>query len=513
MSSERNDPGDEPGQAPGVASSGAASSGAASSEAWFDVEAFRRHGHALVDWVADYWAGLEARPVQPDVEPGAVRAALPPSPPERPEAFEDVLADLEELIAPAVTHWQHPGFFAYFPANASGPSVLGELASAGLGVQGMSWATSPAATELETLTLDWFAELLGLPERFRSDTGPGGGVIQDSASSGTLCALLAARERVTGGAVRAGGVDRAFAVYASEHAHSSVDKAVRIAGLGEASLRTLPTDAEHRLDPAALADALAADRAAGVTPCMVVATVGTTSSGAIDPVPAIADVLARDAEAGTRVWLHVDAAWAGVAAVAPEHRDAVAGADEADSWATNPHKWLLTSFDCDAFWVADRGPLLEALSVLPEYLRNPATDAGAVIDYRDWQVPLGRRFRALKLWFVLRAYGAEGLRDHIRRHVAWAGALADRVVGDGNLALAAPPSLGLVCLRHRDGDAATQRVLDEVNATGEFFLTHTRLDGALVARVAVGGVRTERRHVLALAEALRAAATRAEEAR
>ncbi|QBI21659.1 aspartate aminotransferase family protein [Egibacter rhizosphaerae] len=478
------------------------------SSAAFDHEAFRRHGHALVDWIADYWAGLEERPAQPDVRPGDVRAALPATPPEEPEPFARVLEDLDQLIAPALTHWQHPRFFGYFPANVSGPSVLGDLAAAGLGTQGMSWATGPAATELETLALDWLAELLGLPDRFRSD-GAGGGVIQDSASSATLVALLAARERATGGAARTHGIDRPLAVYATEHAHSSVTKAARIAGLGESAVRHVGCDDGHRLDPVALGEALAADRRAGVTPCAVIATVGTTSSGAVDPVAEIADVLAGEP---APVWLHVDAAWAGVAAVAPEHRNLVSGAERADSWSTNPHKWLLTNFDCDAFWVADRGPLLDALAILPEYLRTDANASGDAIDYRDWQVPLGRRFRALKLWFVLRGFGASGLRAHIRRHVDWAAELAQRIEADPHLELAAPRSLALVCLRHRDGEDATARVLEAANEGGRAVLTHTRLGGRLVVRVAIGSVHTARWHVRELADELSAAAEAASRA-
>lgn len=454
---------------------------------------FRRHGHDLVEWVAGYMERVEGLPVLSQVEPGWVRNQLPEAPPVTGEAWDEILADLDRVIVPGLTHWQSPNFFAYFPANASGPSVLGELVSAGLGVQGMLWATSPACTELEQHVLDWMLELTGLPGRFHS-RGSGGGVIQDSASSATLCALLAARERADQ------AVD-GLRAYASAEAHSSVEKAVRIAGLRAEQLRLVDTDAGHAMDPTALAAAMGEDADAGLTPFFVVATVGTTSSMAIDPVPAVGEVAQAH-----RAWLHVDAAMAGSAAVCDEFRFVNLGADQADSWCFNPHKWLFTNFDCDCFWVADRRPLIDALSVLPEYLRNEASDSGGVVDYRDWQVPLGRRFRALKLWFVIRHYGAEGLAHHIRRHVELAEEFAEWVTADEHFELAAPRSLNLVCVRHADGDEATQGVIDGVNGSGRAHVTHTRLDNRLVLRVSIGQTWTERHHVEALWELMRSLA-------
>ncbi|HVM41031.1 MAG TPA: pyridoxal-dependent decarboxylase [Acidimicrobiia bacterium] len=445
---------------------------------------FRRVGHDLVEWVARYMEQVESFPVLSPVEPGWVRAQLPVSPPGQGESWEAIAADLDRVVLPGLTHWQSPNFFAYFPANASGPSILGELVSAGLGVQGMLWATSPACTEIETLVLDWVLEMLGLPDRFRS-TGAGGGVIQDSASSATLCALLAARHRV--GA--AGDLSRLVA-YASREAHSSVEKAVRIAGLSPGQLRSVTTAPHGGMDPAALATALDADAEAGLVPFFVVATSGTTSSLAFDPLPAVADVAARHG-----AWLHVDAAMAGAAAVCEEFRFVVDGVERADSWCFNPHKWLFTNFDCDCFYVADRAPLIEALSILPEYLRNQASESGQVIDYRDWQVPLGRRFRALKLWFVIRHYGTEGLAHHVRRHVELAQEVAGRVADHPKFELAAPSVLNLVCFRHVDGDEATTRVMEAANASGRVYLTHTRLDDRVVLRMAVGQTWTEQRHV------------------
>jgi aromatic-L-amino-acid decarboxylase len=358
----------------------------------------------------------------------------------------------------------------------------------------MLWATSPAATELETHVLDWLAELLDLPGRFR-----GNGVIQSTASDATLVAVVAALHRASDGQTERRGVAAGnFAVYTSNQSHSSVEKACRIAGLGAAALRKLDVD-PHTLAarPEHLRELIEADRAAGVVPALVVASVGATGTGAVDPV---AELAAIAHEAGA--WVHVDAAWAGVAAVAPEFRWLNAGLDQVDSYATNPHKWLLTNFDCDAFWVADRAALLGALSILPEYLRNAATESGTVIDYRDWQVPLGRRFRALKLWAVIRWYGAEGLREHIRRHVALAQEFAGWVAADDRFELVAPHPLALVTFRLRAGDDATLELMNRVNASGELYLTHTAVDGRTVLRMAIGSVWTQRRHVEAAWTAL-----------
>lgn len=445
---------------------------------------FRRHGHEVVEWVARYLEDLERRPVTSTVEPGWVRSQLPPSPPDQGEAFGDVLADLDRVVLPGVSHWQHPGWFAYFPTGASGPSVLADLVSSGLGIQGMLWSTSPACTELETHVLDWMAELLDLPERFRS-AGDGGGVIQDSASGATLCALLAARWRAAGD-----GPFDPLVAYVSDHGHSSVDKAVRIAGLHPSRLRRIAVDDAFAARPDSLAELMAQDRAAGLVPCFVVANLGTTSSTALDPVGALAEVAAEHG-----AWLHVDGAHAGAHLVLPELRWMADGLERADSFCMNPHKRLLTNFDCDCFWVADRSALVGALSVLPEYLRNAASESGAVIDYRDWQVPLGRRFRALKLWFVIRSYGVAGLREHVRRQTALAQDLAGRLAAHPALEVVAPHPLDLVCFRHRDGDEATEALLSVLNGTGRVHLTHTRLADRFVIRVAVGTQSTEARHV------------------
>jgi len=454
-------------------------------------EEFRRRGREIVDWIADYWGRVEELPVLSRVKPGDIRAALPPHPPEQGESFDAVMKDVEETILPGVTHWQSPNFFAFFPANVSAPSVLGELLSAGLGVQGMLWATSPACTELETHVLDWVAEMLDLPGAFRS-TGAGGGVIQDSASSAALTGLIAARERTTLFGSGEKGCDGLLVAYASREVHSSIEKAVRIAGLGKKNLHLIDVDENLSMRPEALQQAMAEDRSRGLKPCFVCATVGTTSSNGIDPLPAIGAMCRREG-----LWLHVDGAMSGTAALCPEYRHIHQGLDLADSYCFNPHKWMFTNFDCDCFFVADRSVLIRALSVLPEYLRNQATETGAVIDYRDWQIPLGRRFRALKLWFVIRHYGIEGLRHHVRRHVALAQGFANRVREDPRFELAVEPPLNLVCFRHIGGDGINQALLDRLNESGRMYLTHTKMDGKRTLRLCVGQTYTEARHVQA----------------
>jgi aromatic-L-amino-acid decarboxylase len=452
-------------------------------------EEFRRHGYAVVDWIADYQERVESLPVLSRAEPGQVRTSLPASPPEHGEPFERILEDIDKLILPGITHWQSPNFFAYFPANASGPSILGELLSAGLGLQGMLWVTSPACTELETLVLDWLVEIMGLPAAFRSD-GPGGGVIQDTASSAALCALLAARERITGFTANERGCDGTLTAYASTQTHSSILKAVRVAGLGERNLRLIETDERFALRPDLLEARIAQDRAAGLTPCFVCATVGTTSSNGMDPLRTIGALCRREG-----LWLHVDGAMAGTAALCPEHRSFMDGLELADSYCFNPHKWMFTNFDCDCFWTADRSTLIRTLSVLPEYLKNKATESGAVLDYRDWHIPLGRRFRALKLWFVLRHYGAEGLRHHVREHIRLAQEFAAWVRNSKEFELAVEPPLNLVCFRHRAGEDFNRSLMDRLNASGRIYLTHTILDGRFTLRLSVGQTATEQRHV------------------
>lgn len=475
---------------------------------------FRQRGRELVDWIADYYERIESFDVLPDVRPGDILSRLPDAAPEEGEGFDEILEDVEGVILPGVTHWQHPNFHAYFPCNGSFPAMLGELLSAGLGVQGMLWLTSPACTELEIRVLDWTARLLDLPEKFLS-TSMGGGVIQDSASSASLCAMIAARERATAGESNRRGIRENLVVYTSTEAHSSIRKAARIIGVGDENVRLIPVDETYAMRPDALAREISDDRAAGRIPFFISATTGTTSSLAMDPLPAIGEISQRE-----NIWLHIDAAMAGTAAVCPEFRWIHDGLEMADSYCFNPHKWMFTSFDCDAFYVADREALTRALGIMPEYLRTdvgrsraggradgegPARgrtdDAGAeaaptaAVDYRDWQIPLGRRFRSLKLWFVLRHYGARGLQHHVREHVRLARRLADRIADEPGFELVVPRALNLVCFAHERGDDFTERLMAEANRTGRMFVSHTRLGGRFAIRMCVGQTTTGERHV------------------
>lgn len=460
---------------------------------------FRARGREVIDWIADYMEHVEEYPVLSQVAPGEIAGRLPEHPPLHGEAFGEVLGDLDRVVLPGITHWQSPNFFGYFPANASGPAILGDLVSSGLGVQGMLWSTSPAATEVETRMMDWLVEMLGLPEQF-SSRGAGGGVIQDSASSATLAALLAAREKATAGRSNREGVDGRLVVYTSSQAHSSVEKAVKIAGIGSERLRLVDVDDSFAMRPEALEVSMQADLDAGLVPAFVSATVGTTSSTAIDPLPAIGEICRRHG-----VWLHVDAALAGTAALLPEKRWIHDGVEFADSYVFNPHKWMLTNFDCSAFFVADRSALIAALSILPEYLRNKASESGEVFDYRDWHIPLGRRFRALKLWFVIRHYGVEGLQAVVREHLRLAQEFASWVEADPDFELAAPVPVNLVCFRHKGGDAVNEAIMQRLNESGKLFLTHTKLEGKFTLRMSIGQTRTEQRHVQAAWNAIKGA--------
>jgi aromatic-L-amino-acid decarboxylase len=463
-------------------------------------EEFRDQAHKVVEWVARYQEHVEQYPVLSHVRPGAIRAALPKHPPQSGEPFEQVLHDLDEKIMPGITHWQSPNFYAYFPSNNSGPSILGDLLSSGIGVQGMLWATSPACTELETVVLDWLVEMLGLPGSFLS-TATGGGVIQDTASSATLCALLAARERATGFDANEKGCDGTLVAYASTHAHSSLEKAVKIAGIGRRNLRLIEVDEQYAMRPEALEQQVKEDLRAGKKPFFVMGTVGTTSSNALDPIGAIGAICKQHG-----LWLHVDSAMAGTAALCPEFRFIQDGVELADSYVFNPHKWMFTNFDCSVFYVADRKTLIETLSVLPEYLKNEATAAGAVFDYRDWHIPLGRRFRALKLWLVIRHYGVQGLQYHIRRHVELAQQFLSWVRADGRFQIMAPAPLNLVCFRLKADDNANQRLLERLNSSGKLYLSHTKLDGKFTLRLCVGQAHTEERHVRGAWESIKESA-------
>ena len=454
---------------------------------------FRHNGYQMIDLIADYLENVGDRRIVPDIAPGDVRAMLPEHPPAEPEPWDAVIADIDRVVLPGITHWQHPNWFAYFPANTSYPSILGELLSAGLGVQGMSWITSPACTEIETLMLDWMQELLGLPERFRSTSEHGGGVIQGSASEAELVAILAARWRTTGGAVNADGDTTRLVAYGTAHTHSAFQKGLRIAGVGADHVRLVDHDEHFAMRPDALADAVEADIAAGLLPFFVCTSHGTTSSTAFDPTDAVADICEAHG-----IWLHVDAAMSGIAALVPELRWVNDGLERVDSYATNPHKWMGVNFDCTTFWTADRHALVEALSILPEFLRSYASESGAAIDYRDWQVPLGRRFRALKLWFTIRLDGIAAVQQRIRRDVGLTQELATWVAADDRFEIVAPHPLNLLCIRAVGDDALTERLIDRINAGGEAHVTRTVLGGRTVMRVSIGARTTEREHVVAL---------------
>jgi aromatic-L-amino-acid decarboxylase len=456
-----------------------------------DIDEFRKRAHETVDWMADYMERVEAFPVMSPSAPGDTIRQLPPSAPERGESYDDIMSDVGTIIMPGITHWQHPSFFAYFPANTSPPAILAEMVVSTLAPQCMLWQTSPAATELETRVMEWLREMLGLPEGFT-------GVIQDTASTATLCAILSAREKVTNHTINETGYvgKGILTAYSSSETHSSIEKGVKIAGLGKENLRKVPVDDAFAMDPVALERAIEADKADGRLPTIVVATVGTTGSTAIDPLKEIGQVCDRQG-----VWLHVDAAHAGTALICPEFRWMVDGIEHADSFVMNPHKWMLTTLPTSAYFVKDPEALVRTFEILPEYLR---TKAEGVVNYRDWGVPLGRRFTALKLWFVIRTYGVEGLRSLVRRHVEMAHQFKADVDSADDFETLAPSPINLVCFRYRppgvpeeDLDVLNERLMDSLNATGKVYLTHTKLDGRYSLRLVVGQTFVELRHVQA----------------
>ena len=459
---------------------------------------FRQQAHRLADWIADYLENPERFPVLSQVRPGDIRDALPTHAPEHGESFDAIFSDFERVLLPGLTHWNHPGFLAYFAITSSAPGILAEFLSAALNQQAMLWRTSPAATELEEVSLAWLRQLIGLPDQFE-------GVIYDTASISTLHALAAAREMAVPD-VRSRGLAgrsdiRGVRVYCSAHAHSSVDKAVILLGLGHESLRKIPTDAEFRMQPDALARAITEDRSAGMLPIAVVATVGSTSTTSVDPVGDIAAICARE-----HLWLHVDAAYAGVAAMVPGYEWILRDAVSADSVVLNPHKWLFTPFDLSALYCRRMDVLRQAFSLTPEYLKTREGDAG-VRNLMDTGIQLGRRFRALKLWMVLRHFGADEIRAALSRHMLLARTFAEWVDASERFERVAPVPFSVVCFRLRGADEAAQmRVLDAVNASGDVFLSHTRLDGRYAMRIAIGHLQTTERHVARAWELLNLAA-------
>jgi aromatic-L-amino-acid decarboxylase len=458
-----------------------------------NADEFRRCGHQMVDWIAEYLTGVKDQPVRRDVTPGSIRAQLPPHPPEQPESMADAFEDFKKILMPGVVHWNHPSFFAYFPANNSFPSILGELLSSGLGANGMNWATSPSVTELEELVMDWMRQACGLPEHFR-------GVIQDTASTSTLVALLSAREKVTARQANIQGLGplgRKLRVYASREAHSSVEKAAKIAGYGRENFVPIPVDQYYAMDPGALERAIAEDVADGLVPAAVVASVGTTSSTSVDPVRVIGEICRRHG-----LWLHVDAAMAGSSALLPEKRFHFDGLELADSYVFNAHKWLFTNFDCSLYFVADVEDLVTTFEIMPEYLKTAQDQV--VTNYRDWGIALGRRFRALKLWFVLRTFGLEEIRRRLRDHLAWAAELAGWIDQEPGFERMAPTHFQTVCFRRHpsgldgleDLNRLNDRLAAAINADGRVYLTPTKLAGRTTLRVSVGQTNTTRDDVV-----------------
>jgi aromatic-L-amino-acid decarboxylase len=443
-------------------------------------EEFRRHGHSVVDWIADFLACPEKYPVLPDVEPGQLVDALPSSGPESGESMEAILADFNRLIVPATTHWNHPDFFAYFAISTSGPGILAEALAATLNVNAMLWKSSPAATELEQVTLDWLRQWLGFPE-------PWFGEIFDTASTSTMHGIAAAREAADP-ECRTRGASHHLVLYTSEHAHSSVEKGAIAIGVGQQNVRKIPLDAEFRMRVDALEQAIASDRAAGLRPFCVVPTVGTTSTSAIDPVEEVAAIAERHG-----LWMHVDAAYGGSAGLVPEFNHILRGCERADSLVVNPHKWMLTPVDVSVFYTRRPDILRRAFSLVPEYLKT--ADHPRAVNLMDYGVALGRRFRSLKLWFVFRYFGRQGIAEMIRRHVGLAQEFASWVDADDRFELAAPTPLSLVCFRYRGSDDDNRRLVETVNATGKIFLGGTTLRGQYVLRFAIGNSRTDRAHI------------------
>ncbi|RZP30061.1 aminotransferase class V-fold PLP-dependent enzyme [bacterium] len=454
------------------------------------IKEFKENGYKVIDWIADYYENIESYPVLSNIKPGELRKNLPKSPPQNGENFNNILSDMNDKIIPGITHWQSPNFFAYFPCNATGPAILGDLLSSGLGVQGMLWASSPACTELESHVLDWLVDMLRLPKKFKSTTS-GGGVIQDTASSATLCALIAAREKISNGKINESGFDDSMRVYTSIEAHSSIEKAVKIAGIGSKNLRLIEVDQNFAMDPIKLREAINNDINNGKTPAFVCATIGTTSSTAIDPLKEIGKICD---EFG--IWLHVDAAMAGSTSICPEYQFINDGIEYADSYCFNPHKFLLTNFDCSCLYISDKEALIKSLTINPEYLKTEVSDLDTVFDYRDWQVPLGRRFRALKLWSVIRYYGISGIQSHIRVHIKAAKILSDLIMQDNRFEIMAPTVLNLVCFRYKASDQFNTLLLNKLNKSGALYLVHTKLNNKYTIRFSIGQTNTTEEHVV-----------------
>lgn len=455
-----------------------------------DHNEFRKQAHLFADWMADYLSNIEEYPVKSRVLPGEIFNRLPAEPPLNPENMDTIFKDFREIIIPGITHWQNPNFFAYFPANSSYPSLLAEMLTATLGAQCMIWETSPAATELEEKVINWLKQMTGLPEGFE-------GVIQDTASTATLTAILTAREKMTGYQINDQGLtSNRFRIYCSTETHSSIEKAVKIAGLGKKNLEKIKVDENFAMDTLSLENAVKEDIKANLKPLCIVATLGTTGSTAIDPLESIAEIAKK-----YQIWLHVDAAFAGTALLLEEYRWMIKGIEHVDSFVFNPHKWMFTNFDCSAYFVKDKESLIRTFSINPEYLMTK--NKGKVNDYRDWGIQLGRRFRALKLWFVIRSFGVDGLKEKIRSHIELAKKFEQFVLTDPEFELLAPRTLNLVCFRYKPANLTdpiklnqlNETLLHNLNASGQMFLSHTKLNGMYTLRMVIGQTNVAEAHL------------------
>lgn len=452
------------------------------------TDEFRKQGHEIINWIADYYEKIEEYPVFPKVQPGDIRSSLPKQAPEEGKPYDKIMNDMD-LIMPGITHWQSPNFHAYFPCATSGPAILGDLISTGLGVNGMNWATSPSCTEVESHVLDWIVDMMDLPKGFKTDS-KGGGVIQDTASSSSLVALIAAREKITNGLSNDEGCKQRLTAYTSSQSHSSIEKAVGISGIGKNNLRLVDVDETFAMRPDHLENLIKDDLSNNRLPAYVCVTIGTTSSTAIDPLVAIGKICKKYG-----IWLHVDAAMAGPVALCPEYRHILDGLEYADSYSFNPHKWMLTSFDCSLFYVMDRAKLIQSLTIMPEYLKNANSQKEEVFDFRDWGIPLGRRFRSLKLWHVINYYGINGLQASIREHMENTQKLKSWIEQDKRFEIVAPVSLTLICFRLAVGCRKTEQLLNAINKSGRAHLTHTKLNDQYIIRFSVGQPTTTLEHL------------------
>ncbi len=440
---------------------------------------FRKQGYKVIDWLADYYENIESYPVLSQVSPGEIRSNLPDSPPVKGRNYDEILSDMDTMM-PGMTHWQHPNFHAFFPAGSSGPAILADMIATGTGIVGMLWETSPSCTEVETHVLDWLVDMLGMPSKFKSNE-IGGGVIQDTASSSTLIALIGAREYASKGEFNSITTNTKLSSYVSSHSHSSIEKAIKVAGLGNNSLRVISVDSDFAMIPDELEKQIKDDIENGVTPAFVCASIGTTNTTAMDPIEEIGKICKK-----YDIWLHVDAAMAGAAALCPEFRYIQNGLEYAQSYTFNPHKWMLTNFDCSVLYVDDRNKITSAMSVVPEYLKNKGSETGQVIDYMDWSVPLGRKFRGLKLWQVINYYGTEGLQKYIRENVEHTQILKSWIEEDDNFEIIAPVPLNLICFKHKKGSAFNQKLHETVNQTGKLYITRTKINDEYILRFSIG---------------------------